>query len=165
MHWRSRSDHCRSIKMSIILYVLNVDSFFTISVASVENRHIFHYSEYIFAQFCAHQINYTRASCAHIHSNIQTRTTPNHNRIIRCGADLRAVKCVPGWMPEIQLGQINLRPNQAKYVCVHLVWIVQQATPHATSTHAKNCVTTLLALNYYLSTNGRKSDIRKPFYD
>ncbi len=43
---RTRSDHCQSVKVSIILLcVLSVDSFFTVSVALVMNRPILCYSE------------------------------------------------------------------------------------------------------------------------
>ncbi len=42
---RTQSDRCWSIKVSVILYVLSVDSFFVIPLASVVNRHILCYSE------------------------------------------------------------------------------------------------------------------------
>ncbi len=45
---RIRSDHCRSIRVSIILCLLSVDSFFAVSVASAVNGSILCYSEYTF---------------------------------------------------------------------------------------------------------------------
>ncbi len=42
---KTRSDCCRSIKVSIILRMLSVESFFAVSVASAVNRSILCYSE------------------------------------------------------------------------------------------------------------------------
>ncbi len=73
---RTWSDHRWSIKASIILCVFSVDNFFVVSVASAANWRILCYSEQNFAQFRAYRISYARASCAHIHSNIQTHSAP-----------------------------------------------------------------------------------------
>ncbi len=74
--------------------------FFAICVASAANRSILCYSEQNFARFHAYRIRYACASCAHIHSDIQTCTTPNHT--IWCNADLCVLECIPGlrnWLP------------------------------------------------------------------
>ncbi len=60
------SNGCRSIKVSIVLCVLSVDSFFQFEIFSLP-----------FAHFCMQQpsqINYAWASCAHIYNNIQWKS-------------------------------------------------------------------------------------------
>ncbi len=77
----TRSDHCWSIKISIILCVLSVDSFFAVYVVLVANRRIICYSELNFVQFCLYRINY---AFTHAHTLVVVaRLAPHHRLGIR----------------------------------------------------------------------------------
>ncbi len=105
---QNRSDHCRSIKVSIILCMLSVDSFFAISIALVANRVFM----LLWIKFCSVLRISDCGSCAHIHSCIQTYTASNHTcGSVRCGS-VRAQVCSRLWIVRILL------PTHVGQLCV-----------------------------------------------
>ncbi len=73
---QSRSDHCWSIKMSIILCILSVDNSFAVSVASAANRHILCYLNKILLN-SMHIGSATYVTHAHTFAAI-SRLAPHH---------------------------------------------------------------------------------------